>query len=88
MKGKWYLTHYAWDEMESMGNEDYTAKIPLDATNENDALVEAKAKWSKILADANEYWEKQKKTWVHPPSGPFHGLNPCPRVVYEILIEE
>lgn len=84
MTGKWFLEYTHHDEMESMGNEVQQTEVPLAATDEVTAIAEAKAIWEKIVREANAYWEKQKATWAHPPTGPFHGLNPNPRVVYRI----
>lgn len=84
MNGKWFLEYTYHEEMESMGNEVQQIEVPLVATDEIAAIVEAKVIWAIKAQEAKAYWEKQKATWAHPPAGPFHGLNPNPRVVYRI----
>jgi hypothetical protein len=86
MNGKWFLEYTDYDEMESMGNEVHQTEVSLVATNEVAAIEEAKLIWKEKLQEATSYWEKQKKTWALPPTGPFHGLTPNPRVVYRVSL--
>lgn len=85
-RGKWFLTYTDYNEMESMGNEIESVEVALDSATEDEAIAEAKMKWEDRVAKANAYWEKQKKEWAHPPSGPFHGISPRPCVIYKIQL--
>ena len=86
MNGKWFLEYTDYNEMESMGNEVQQTEVPLVATDEVTAIKEAKLIWKEKLDEATAYWEKQKETWEHPPTGPFHGLTQNPRVVYRVSL--
>jgi len=83
----WHLVYTGYEEMESIGTEVQCVEILLTSSEEGDALSEAREKWGKIVADANASWENQKRTWMHPPSGPFHGVTPNPHVIRKIPLE-
>jgi|GEM_PF-1204402 len=81
----WYLVYSEINTMEAgtfrNGLEDI--KVALESSNEKDATAEAAIKWEKILKEANDRWEEQKRTYMHPYSTAFNGANPNPRVIYE-----
>lgn len=87
-RGKWYLVYTYTNEMEAGtfrdGIED--AEVPLNATTEDEAVAEGKAKWDVVETASRARWEEQKKTWKHPPTRPTKWGPRNPRIVYKFSL--
>ena len=85
MRGKWYLVYTYTDELEAGTFRDGITdeEVPLNATTEDQAVVQATAQWNEVSAASQARWEEQKKTWAHPPESPTEWGARNPRVVYK-----
>ena len=85
----WYLVYTHTNEMEAGtfrdGIED--VEVALKATTEAEAVAEAESKWAEIVKERDEYWEKCKKTWAHPPASPTEWGARNPRVISKISLQ-
>ncbi len=85
---KWFLIYTYTNEMEAGtfrdGVED--EEIVLNASTENEAIIEAGTKWDDVLAKSIARWEEQKKTWKHPPASPSEWGARNPRIIYRITL--
>ena len=88
-KGKWYLVYTRTNEMEAGtfrgGIED--VEVALKANSETEAIAEAQTEWNQIVKERDEYWEKCKKTWAHPPTSPTEWGARNPRVIHKISLQ-
>ena len=75
-RGKWYFVYTYVDEMEAGTFRDGITdeEVLLKATTEDEAVVEAKAKWADV----------QARYAKHPPT---LKTNPNPRVIYRISLQ-
>jgi hypothetical protein len=86
---RWYLVYTHTNEMEAGtfrdGIED--VEVALKATNEDEAVAEAKAKWAEIEIVSKARWEEQKRTWKQPPASPTEWGPHDPRVIHKISLQ-
>lgn len=90
-KGKWYLVYTYLDRSGSSlrnltGGDTKYEEIPLKATNEGDAIVEAKSVWETKVREAKKNWRTAKKICTKPPKTAFENGPWKPRVVYQFLL--
>jgi hypothetical protein len=83
--GTWSLVYRFkdWSEAGTFRDGVEDKMLPLNATTEDEAIIEGREKWAEIVAQANTEWEIQKATWHNPPKAIFNDEPPNPRIVYQ-----
>jgi hypothetical protein len=75
MRGQWLLLYVLQEYGGLFSSPDYDHRVPLDATNEDEAFAEGQRLWQERIARG-----RQKISIITYPHSP--------RVVYEIKLED